>query len=157
MKKLLFSTFILFSVIICSAQNGKKVKGEQIGTAIINENVMDVKNVVQRTQAEENIASIRVAGKVVDVCQVKGCWMKLENPGGEAVHIMFKDYALFMPKDLAGKNVVLEGRAYINYTTVAELQHFAEDAGKSKEEIAKINEPKREVRIEAWGVTIINE
>ncbi len=70
---------------------------------------------------------------------------------------MFKDYALFMPKDLAGNGIVLEGKAFTSVTPVAELQHYAEDAGKSKEEIAKITEPKREVRIEAWSVTVIKD
>jgi hypothetical protein len=34
------------------------------------------------------------------------------------------------------------------------LQHFAEDAGKSQEEITKITEPKVEMRLDATGVII---
>jgi hypothetical protein len=37
---------------------------------------------------------------------------------------------------------------------VAELQHYAEDAGKSKEEIAKINSPKTELTFVADGVLV---
>jgi hypothetical protein len=39
-------------------------------------------------------------------------------------------------------------------TSVAELQHYAEDAGKSKEEIAKITEPKLELTFVADGVIV---
>jgi hypothetical protein len=36
------------------------------------------------------------------------------------------------------------------------LRHYAEDAGKSKAEIAAITEPKREVSFEASGVLILD-
>jgi hypothetical protein len=39
-------------------------------------------------------------------------------------------------------------------TTVAQLRHYAEDAGKSKEEIAKITEPKIELTFMADGVIV---
>jgi hypothetical protein len=39
-------------------------------------------------------------------------------------------------------------------TTVEELKHFAEDDGKSKEEIEKITEPKIEMVFEASGVKL---
>ncbi len=131
-----------------------KVKGKRFGEAIVNENVTDVKGLVSNMKSTEQLDFVRVKGKVVDVCQKKGCWMKLQNPSGEPIHIMFKDYALFMPKDLSGKTIVLEGKSFVSFTTVEELQHYAEDAGKSKEEIAKITEPKREIRLEAWSVTV---
>ena len=45
-----------------------------------------------------------------------------------------------------------EGKAFVKETSVEELKHYAEDAGKSKEEIAKITEPKLEMSFEASGV-----
>jgi len=38
---------------------------------------------------------------------------------------------------------------------VAYLQHLAEDAGKSKEEIAKITEPQKQLVFNASGVQIV--
>ena len=72
------------------------------------------------------------------------------------MRVTFKDYAFFMPKDLTGKRVVVEGYAYVDETPVDVLRHYAEDAGKSKEEIEKITEPKREVAYEASGVVILD-
>jgi hypothetical protein len=40
-------------------------------------------------------------------------------------------------------------------TPVKELQHYAEDAGKSKEEIAKITEPKKEIVMNAKGILVL--
>ena len=41
-----------------------------------------------------------------------------------------------------------------NKVSVADLKHYAEDAGKSEDEIAKITEPKIEYAFEANGVLI---
>ena len=57
-----------------------------------------------------------------------------------------------MPLDAKDKEVIVEGKAFVTITPVEELQHYAEDAGKTAEEIAKITEPKREFAFEANGV-----
>lgn len=98
----------------------------------------------------------KVSGKVVEVCTKKGCFMKLEKADGKTVMVQFKDYGFFMPKNIVGKNVVVEGEAKVKETSVAKLQHYASDAGKSKEEIAKIKEPKRDIGIIADGVIVVN-
>jgi hypothetical protein len=71
-----------------------------------------------------------------------------------SMFVQFKDYGFFMPKDLPGKEVVMKGKAYIEETSVEDLKHFAEDEGLSAEEIAKITEPKKELKFMASGVMI---
>ena len=95
-----------------------------------------------------------VTAPITAVCQAKGCWMTLENPGAEDVRITFKDYAFFVPKDSKGKTAIIHGTASMDTTTVEELKHFAEDDGKTKEEIEKITEPKIEMVFEASGVKL---
>lgn len=99
----------------------------------------------------------KVAGKVSAVCLKKGCWMTMisDQPGKPDMRITFKDYAFFMPKDIVGKRVVIDGFARIETTSVDVLRHYAEDAGKSKEEIAAITKPLRELAFEAAGVLIM--
>ena len=97
----------------------------------------------------------KVVGKVTDVCQEKGCWMKVETANGEKMMVKFRDYGFFMPKNIVGKEVVLEGDASIKETSVKQLQHYAKDAGKSPEEIAKIKEPKKELIFIAKGVLVL--
>lgn len=96
----------------------------------------------------------KVSGKVTEVCQEKGCWMKLEKPNGESLMVKFKDYGFFMPKDIVGHEVVLEGEAVTKEVSVKQLRHYAEDAGKTKEEIEKINAPKKETQFIAKGVLV---
>lgn len=100
----------------------------------------------------------KVVGKVDAVCQTKGCWMDIvseQDTMAETMFVQFKDYAFFMPKDLAGNKVVIEGMAYRELTSVDDLKHFAEDEGLAPEEIAKITEPKEELKFMASGVKIL--
>jgi hypothetical protein len=92
-------------------------------------------------------------GEIVDVCPKKGCWMRLNMGHGEQVMVRFKDYDFFVPTDAKG-NVVINGKAFVTETSVDELRHYAEDAGKSEEEIAQITEPKLEYRFLADGVLL---
>ena len=53
-----------------------------------------------------------------------------------------------------GTVAYFHGMAYWDTVSVNLLQHFAEDTGKSKEEISKIIEPKYELNFEADGITL---
>ena len=99
----------------------------------------------------------KMIARVDEVCQAKGCWMKLDLENGEQVMVKFKDYGFFMPMDIAGKEVVLNGKAFVNEVPVDEQRHYAEDAGKSAEEIAKITEPKKTFSFVADGVLLKEE
>ena len=103
---------------------------------------------------EKTELDAKVSGEVESVCQVKGCWMNVKLDNGETMRVMFKDYAFFVPKDITGKTVVFEGQAQKKTIPVAHLQHYAKDAGQSKEEIEKITEPKEELTFIADGVII---
>lgn len=80
---------------------------------------------------------IQVAGKITGICAKKGCWLRLVD-GDQELFVKFKDYSFFVPRHLAGHDVTLEGRVKVTTVTEAERRHYAEDAGKSTEEIAKI-------------------
>ncbi|MDP5081393.1 MAG: DUF4920 domain-containing protein [Winogradskyella sp.] len=95
----------------------------------------------------------KMIGKIEEVCSAKGCWMTLNMDGENKVMVKFKDYGFFMPLDAEGE-VVINGKAFVSETSVDELRHYAEDAGKSEEEILAITEPKRTYSFEADGVLL---
>jgi len=95
----------------------------------------------------------KMKGKIIDVCSKKGCWMRLDMGDDNEVMVRFKDYGFFMPLNAEGE-VVVNGKAFVNETSVEELRHYAEDAGKSEEEIAAITEPKFEYKFLADGVLL---
>ncbi len=79
--------------------------------------------------------------KIVSNCQKSGCWMDLDVGNDEVIKVTFKDYAFFIPLDSEGKTALVEGFAKRELIPVDILQHYAEDEGKSKEEIDAITEP----------------
>ena len=100
---------------------------------------------------------VQVEGLVDGVCQAKGCWMNIvsaKNPNSEKMFVKFHNYGFFMPKDLSGKTVIMKGKAYVEETSVDELRHYAQDEGKSPEEIAKIVDAVKELKFMATGVKI---
>jgi len=97
----------------------------------------------------------KIQGKVVEVCQAMGCWAKVQKDDGSTIMIKVKDHEFAMPKDIVGRTIVVEGKAELKETSVAMLKHYAEDAGKSKEEVEKIKEPKKELIMMIKGVKVI--
>lgn len=148
MKKVITFLAIIFAVNISFGQ-----KYDSFGEKIKPNGAITTAALAQKA-TEKGAVEAKVSGVVESVCQVKGCWMKVKLNDGQTMRVTFKDYGFFVPKDIAGKTIVFEGNAKTKTTSVEELRHYAEDAGKSKDEIAKINEPKTELAFEANGVLV---
>ena len=98
---------------------------------------------------------VKLACEVTASCAKKGCWMDVKMADGEVMKVHFKDYAFFVPTSgLEGKLAIIQGRATREITDVASLKHYAEDAGESPEEIAKITEADTSWTFMADGVLI---
>lgn len=123
------------------------------GELITPEGAEDVNTLLASVENEEEL-NAKVSGTIVEVCQSKGCWMTLQLDNGETMRVTFKDYGFFVPKDAAGKTVIMDGIAKVDVTDVETLRHYAEDAGKTQEEIDAITEAKKGLSFEASGVII---
>lgn len=134
----------------------QEISYSSFGKEINAEEAVSAKKMATRFESMSVGDSIdaKMIAKVDEVCQAKGCWMKVNLDNGEQAMVKFKDYGFFMPKDIAGKEVVLNGKAFVNEVPVDEQRHYAEDAGKSAEEIAKITEPKKTFSFVADGVLL---
>ena len=127
---------------------GKEIMAE--GAIAANAMLTHYKNI----KAGDSI-NIKVKLKVNEVCQAKGCWMTADLGNGNEVRVTFKDYGFFMPKNISGEDVIVNGQAFVKEIPVEELRHYAEDAGKTKEEIEAITEPKRTYALVANGVLLV--
>jgi hypothetical protein len=145
MKKLFTIIVIASAIVSCS--------GQKFGADIDEKGAVPVKQMLA-DMGDKPEMDAKVEGKIIECCKKKGCWMTIDKGDGSSMRVSFKDYAFFVPKDADGKTAVFQGKAFLDTTSVETLRHFAEDAGKSKEEIEKINEPKVEVAFEAEGVII---
>ena len=165
MKKIVSILAITLALVSCK-DNDKKPETQEIekqevnytsvGMEINDADALPAARMAEHYKAMKvgDTVNSKMIGKVEEVCQAKGCWMKVDLENGEQVMVKFKDYAFFMPKDLAGKEVVLNGKAFVNEVPVDEERHYAEDGGATPEEIAAITAPKKTFSFEADGVLI---
>ena len=131
----------------------QKVKVEKFGKEIEEKGSIPIAQLVSEMNGK-NEMSTKVEGKITESCKKKGCWMNIDRGDGSVMKVTFKDYGFFVPKDCGGRTAIMQGRAYMDTISVELLRHYAEDAGKSEEEIAKITEPSMELTFEAEGVII---
>ena len=155
MKKFVLSIALGLLTTFAFAQDASTFEGKSFGDGVKKGEVITTAEVNAKL-GDSTKKDMKVTGEVVLVCQKKVCFMNLAMPNGETMFVNFKDYAFFMPKDIAGKKVVIDGFAERKETSVEDLKHFAEDAKKSEEEIAKITNPKKEIVFEAKGVVVLN-
>ncbi|MFT5833612.1 MAG: hypothetical protein ACI97N_001240 [Cognaticolwellia sp.] len=158
MKKVLFFALAISLLAACSPKTVEHLEGKNFGETISEKGAISYDKLLTKMESNGGLEDIKVEGKVEKVCQKKGCWITIvsDDATAETMVVKFKDYGFFMPIDLSGKKVVMHGNAYIETTSVDELRHYAEDAGESEAEIAKITEPKKEYKFLADGVVILD-
>ena len=156
MKKLILITVISTLLIACKTEHKKEISYLNFGKEITNKNIISNDQVFEtyKNLKVGDTLNIKFSANVNEVCQLKGCWMLLDI-GGEEAMVKFKDYGFFMPKNIINKEVIVNGKAFISQISVDEQRHYAEDAGKSDDEIAKIIEVKKTLSLEADGVLLI--
>lgn len=153
MKKLIYLIGCLLVVVFTQAS---AQEANFFGEKITEKGAIEASKLSAKMKDKMTLET-KVKGTVIEVCKKKGCWMTLDIGNKQTMRVTFKDYAFFLPKDCNGKEIIIEGVAQKEVTNVAALKHYAEDAGKSKEEIAKINKDKEELTFEAKGVILKNK
>jgi len=154
MKSILITlSFFIFSTALYAQGIAPAEKGTTYGSGTTAKGSIPVEDLDKHLK--NNRYEGKITATVTEVCQEKGCWMKVQKENGETLMVKFKDYGFFMPKDIVGKEVVLDGEATVKEVSVKQLKHYAEDAGKSKEEIAQIKSPKKELQFVAKGVLVL--
>lgn len=156
MKKIAVLIGIAMAVSCGETKNNEVVNEAQFdvfGEQISVDNAVEPSQLSAQLEGKDTV-KIKLKTKITEVCQKKGCWMNVDLGNSEEMMVRFKDYAFFVPKDAAGREVVVEGLAFHDTTTVEDLRHFAEDAGQTPEEIEKITEPEVSISFEASGVMI---
>ena len=149
--KTLTKTFIIFFFSILSfSQNDNNY--ERYGELFENSEIINYE--FERDNFLNTSSKVKIEGEILSSCPMKGCWMKI-SVEKDTVLVRFKDYGFFVPKNgIEGKATVINGNLSVDTLSIAQLQHYAEDAGKSKEEIALISKPQITISFLADGVLI---
>ena len=163
-----FNIFIVFLLLVLSCQGQELKKDIQTETVAKTEyrsfgEKIDLSGSISSTEMTMKYLSLSIvdtlqvkfSGKVTEVCQSKGCWMKLALTDGSEVMVRFKDYGFFVPKDGPGKYAVVNGMAFVTTLSAQDQKHYAEDAGKVSDN-TKIITPLKTYGFEANGVLLHN-
>ena len=136
--------------------DGTGIEYASFGDKIASENALTHSQMLKKysTLKPGDTIDVKFRSKITGVCQKKGCWMTLDLPEDNSTFVKFKDYAFFVPLNATNEEAIVSGKAFVSETPVAELRHYAKDAGKSEVEIAKITKPEVKYGFMADGVLI---
>jgi hypothetical protein len=59
-------------------------------------------------KGKEGKIDVKIKGKVTEVCQEMGCWIKVQSTNGDMT-VRMKDHKFFVPVILSGKTIVIDG------------------------------------------------
>ena len=150
MKSLTKIFIILFFSIFSFSQNDNNY--ERYGELFETSEIINYE--LERDNFLNSSSKVKIEGEILSSCPMKGCWMRI-SVEKDTVLVRFKDYGFFVPKNgIEGKSTIINGKLSVDTLSIAQLQHYAEDAEKSKEEIALISKPEITISFLADGVLI---
>lgn len=165
MKKLILCLSVIGLISACNNTTKEAVVEEEIATientleyksfgdSITMDNAVDASKILAMLDGQDSL-NIKVKGTINSSCKMKGCWMKMDITDDQEMHVSFKDYSFFVPKNLDGEEAIIDGYVRMETYDVDYLKHLAQDAGKSQEEIDAISEPETKLSYVATGVLI---
>ena len=130
-------------------------KGQTYGAAVDETKALAMTDLAAAMGRADSV-KVALVGQAASVCQVKGCWMTLPTADGKEMRVRFRDYGFFVPANLVGHRVVVQGMAHRQTVPAAELQHYAQDAGKSAKEVAAITQDEQQLTFMADGVKVLD-
>lgn len=183
MKKVIYTVFA-FALLLQSCGEQKEETKEETKTEVATEEVVVEDEVVMvdgyeyygikemdaqgGVSVEEMIAIIDSTGAftgkintaLFGICKKAGCWVTIDNPGGEPIRVVFGEHAFFVPVDTKeGREVIIEGVAVMDTTSIEMQKHFLDDAKETGQEVPQsaydeITAPLVEVSFDATGILI---
>ncbi|MEZ5355810.1 MAG: DUF4920 domain-containing protein [Bryobacteraceae bacterium] len=119
----------------------------RLGAAPQAEGALSVADAVSRRDQLTG-KTVRVRGKITEVCQMAGCWAALRDANGEStLRVKVTDGEIVFPAESVGKTAVVEGK-FERFTltrdqAIAREKHEAEEQGRK---------PRRTVPKTEWTV-----
>ena len=152
-----FLAVLVLATLSVTAQDQERIPAAK---GVVYGHVSEEKNAVNPDQIRERLVNDsfegQVKAKVVEVCKAEGCWIKVQRKDGSPMMVRAKNHGFVMPENIVGKMVLIEGNASVREVSEEMRKHYAEDAGKSKDEIALIKGPEKDIQFAAKGVKVLD-
>ena len=153
MKSLYLSTALLFSINAWAQQHTALPHGTVYGTKPDVTSMMPAKNLETYMGTRTRI-NTTIEGKVIKVTKTKGGWFEMDAGNGKIIAAHFKDYNIILPKELAGRTVIIEGVAQKLFIA-DDLQHMAGDTVTGKKQHQVKTDPKQVLSFESSGLVVL--
>jgi len=127
----------------------------EFGLVKVNENeAISVAELVQQMDRSSTPQTLTIKAPLSAVCQNAGGWVQVPKPDGKQLTVRFKNHFTIPSSTPIGTESYIHGVAYWDTVSVKVLRHYAEDAGKSQEEINKITAPEFKLNFEGDGIKL---
>ncbi len=146
--------WLLPVLIFLSACHGNGLRVATYGSPVTGESLKQVElaRVLESPDAYSG-RTIEIRGEVVEVCQRRGCWIRMAPTGSNNKQGVFVKFTCpiegerLIPMTALGQPVRVEGTLIVETISEAERRHYASDAGATSEEIGNIVGSATQVRI----------
>jgi len=111
MKKIILILTVSVFFIACGNKNRDKLPNTgNFGATVLTDSLKTVSDVISILQTQTE-ASVNVTGIIEKYCKGEGCWLTLENKGGEALFVEIDKKAFMLPRNIDGKVATVTGKA----------------------------------------------
>jgi hypothetical protein len=111
MKKLLLILTVSVFFVACGNSNRAKLpQTGNFGSTVLTDSLKTVSDVISILQTQTEV-TVNVTGIIEKYCKGEGCWLTLENKGGEALFVEVEKKAFVLPINIEGKVATLTGKA----------------------------------------------
>lgn len=94
-----------------------------------------------------------ITGTVLKVQKQKGGWFTIDAGNGKIIQAHFKNYNINLPKDIAGRGVIIQGVAQ-RLLIADDMQHFAGDTVKGAKQHQQKVDPNARITFEVAGLMV---
>jgi hypothetical protein len=82
---------------------------------------------------------VKTEGAIAQVCQRMGCWMEITaQEGGQAVRVPMAGHSFFLPRDVAGRQAVVEGTVAVAALDEATAEHLRAEGAHATDQALSI-------------------
>jgi hypothetical protein len=155
MRKILLPILLLALAAVPVLQAGETVYGKGVK--------LDETLKISRLLAEPDLyvgKTVRVEGTVTEVCEMKGCWMELQESPEARIRVKVEDGVIAFPISARGKVGIAEGVVESIEMTreryLAHLEHLAEEQGKTFDPATVGEGPYRLLQIQGTGAKVLD-
>jgi hypothetical protein len=152
MKRYLFITALVLSTVALAQQSTPLPHGMVYGTKPNTQAMMSAAK-VEDFMGKKTRISTTIEGRVTRVIHEKGGWFELDAGKGKVISAHFKDYNINIPRNLAGRTVIIEGVAQKQFIA-DDLQHLAGDTVTGKKQHKVKTDAKRKLTFEVKGLEV---